>query len=291
MAKANNKLTGWKSMKKKGIIYILLSALFFSIMAAFVKSVPELPLTEKMFFRNMVGLIAVSFTVYRKKIKLKPQKPTLMLLRSLFGLIGVGLYYAALERLPLANAVILNKLSPFFVMVFAVFFLKEKVNRPQKVALLIAIVGALFVVRPSLDYSLLPGILGLLSAAFAGAAYTVIRKLTAYDPPILIVFYFCLFSSVVLLPFMAIEGFVVPDVTELMSLLGIGVSALIAQLFMTNAYQYAPASELSIYSYSDIIFSFMIGLVVWFELPDVLSLFGGVLIVLGGIVNYMNSRK
>ncbi|MCD4712505.1 MAG: DMT family transporter [Clostridiales bacterium] len=278
-------------MKKKGIIYILLSALFFSIMAAFVKSVPELPLTEKMFFRNMVGLIAVSFTVYRKKIKLKPQKPTLMLLRSLFGLIGVGLYYAALERLPLANAVILNKLSPFFVMVFAVFFLKEKVNRPQKVALLIAIVGALFVVRPSLDYSLLPGILGLLSAAFAGAAYTVIRKLTAYDPPILIVFYFCLFSSVVLLPFMAIEGFVVPDVTELMSLLGIGVSALIAQLFMTNAYQYAPASELSIYSYSDIIFSFMIGLVVWFELPDVLSLFGGVLIVLGGIVNYMNSRK
>ena len=278
-------------MKKKGIIYILLSALFFSIMAAFVKSVPELPLTEKMFFRNLVGLIAVSFTVFRKKIKLKPQKPTLMFLRSLFGLIGVGLYYAALERLPLANAVILNKLSPFFVMVFAVFFLKEKVNRPQKVALLIAIVGALFVVRPSLDYSLLPGVLGLLSAAFAGAAYTVIRKLTAYDPPILIVFYFCLFSSIVLLPFMAIEGFVVPDILEFLSLIGIGVSALIAQLFMTNAYQYAPASELSIYSYSDIIFSFMIGLVIWFELPDVLSLFGGVLIVLGGIVNYMNSRK
>lgn len=268
MAKANNKLTGWKSMKKKGIIYILLSAMFFSIMAAFVKSVPELPLTEKMFFRNLIGLIAVSLTVYRKKIKLIPRKPALMFLRSLFGLIGVGLYYAALERLPLANAVILNKLSPFFVMVFAVFFLKEKVNRPQKVALLIAIVGALFVVRPSIDYSLLPGVLGLLSAAFAGAAYTVIRKLTAYDPPMLIVFYFCLFSSVVLLPFMAIEGFVVPDIHEFMSLIGIGVSALIAQLFMTNAYQYAPASELSIYSYSDIIFSFMIGLVVWFELPD-----------------------
>lgn len=278
-------------MKKKGIIYILLSALFFSIMAAFVKSVPDLPLTEKMFFRNLVGLIAVSFTVYRKRIRLKPQKPALMFLRSLLGLIGVGLYYAALERLPLANAVILNKLSPFFVMVFAVIFLKEKVNRPQKIALLIAITGALFVVRPNLDYSLLPGIMGLLSAAFAGASYTVIRKLTAYDPPILIVFYFCLFSSVVLLPFMAIEGFMVPDITGFVSLLGIGVSALIAQLFMTNAYQYAPASELSIYSYSDIIFSFVIGLVVWFELPDVLAIFGGALIVFGGIVNYMSSRK
>ncbi len=278
-------------MKKKGIIYILLSALFFSIMAAFVKSVPELPLTEKMFFRNLIGLIAVSFTVYRKKIKLKPQKPTLMFLRSLFGLIGVGLYYAALERLPLANAVILNKLSPFFVMIFAVFFLKEKVNRLQKVALLIAIIGAFFVVRPNLDYSLLPGLLGLLSAAFAGAAYTVIRKLTAYDPPILIVFYFCLFSSVILLPVMTFEGFVVPNSTQLLSLFGIGVAALIAQLFMTNAYQYAPASELSIYSYANIIFSFLIGLVVWLEMPDALSIFGGILIVLGGIVNYMNSRK
>lgn len=291
MAKSNNKITGWNSMKKKGIIYILLSALFFSIMAAFVKSVPELPLTEKMFFRNMVGLIAVSFTVHKKKIKLKPNKPSLMLLRSIFGLIGVGLYYAALERLPLANAVILNKLSPFFVMVFAVFFLKEKVNGKQLFALMIAIIGALYVVKPNLDYSLLPGMLGLLSAAFAGAAYTVIRKLTAYDPPILIVFYFCLFSSVVLLPVMALEGFVVPNSSQLVSLFGIGVAALIAQLFMTNAYQYAPASELSIYSYSNIIFSFVIGLVVWFEIPDALSIFGGVLIVFGGIVNYLSSRR
>ncbi|MBM7562070.1 DMT family transporter [Fusibacter tunisiensis] len=278
-------------MKKKGIVYILLSALFFSIMAAFVKSIPEIPLTEKMFFRNFIGLIAISVTLYRKKATLKPKRPVLMVGRALFGLAGVGLYYAALERLPLANAVMLNKLSPFFVVIFAVLFLHEKVNGKQKTALLIAILGAALVVRPGPYSSVFPGLLALMSAAFAGAAYTLVRKLTQTDAPMLIVFYFCLISSVILLPIMAVEGLVVPDVKQLISLIGIGVSALIAQLFMTNAYQYAPASELSIYTYSDILFSFGIGIIIWSELPDLIALFGGILIVIAGIINYVNGLK
>ena len=278
-------------MKKKGIVFILMSALFFSIMAAFVKSIPEIPLTEKMFFRNFIGLLAVSVTLARRKKSIKPRRPLLMVSRALFGLAGVGLYYAALERLPLANAVMINKLSPVFVIVFAVVFLKEQVNRHQKSALVIALIGAVLVVRPGLDYTLFAGILALMSAAFAGAAYTVVRKLTQYDSPVLIVFYFCLISSVVLLPFMAVEGVVVPNLKQLISLVGIGVSALVAQLFMTNAYQYAPASELSIFTYSDILFSFVIGMVIWVEFPDGLSIFGGLLIVLSGVVNYLNSMR
>lgn len=278
-------------MKKKGIVFILMSALFFSIMAAFVKSIPEIPLTEKMFFRNFIGLLAVSVTLARRKKSIKPRRPLLMVSRALFGLAGVGLYYAALERLPLANAVMINKLSPVFVIVFAVVFLKEQVNRHQRAALIIALIGAVLVVRPGLDYTLFSGILALMSAAFAGAAYTVVRKLTQYDSPVLIVFYFCLISSVVLLPFMAVEGIVVPNLKQLISLVGIGVSALVAQLFMTNAYQYAPASELSIFTYSDILFSFVIGMVIWVEFPDGLSIFGGLLIVLSGVLNYLNSMR
>lgn len=278
-------------MKKKGIVYILLSALFFSIMAAFVKSIPEVPLTEKMFFRNFIGLLAVSVTLIRQKRSIKPRKPLLMGARAFFGLAGVGLYYAALERLPLANAVMINKLSPVFVIIFAVLFLKERVNVYQKAALIIALSGAALVVRPGLDYTFFAGVLALLSAAFAGAAYTVVRRLTQHDAPILIVFYFCLISSVVLLPFMALEGFLVPNIKQLISLIGIGISALIAQLFMTNAYQYAPASELSIFTYSDVLFSFAIGMVIWFEFPDAVSIVGGALIVLSGIINYLNSIR
>ncbi|MDH8679766.1 DMT family transporter [Fusibacter bizertensis] len=277
-------------MKQKGIIYILLSALFFSIMAASVKSVPDLPLSEKIFFRNFVGLVAVFFTVVRMKIPLKVHNPRLMLMRALLGLTGVGLYYAALELLPLADAVILNKLSPFFVMIFASFFLKEKIGKYQKLALVIGVLGALLVIKPTFDVSILPALLALLSAAFAGAAYTVIRKLTEYDQPTVIVFYFCLISSVVLVPFMVIEGFVVPNFKELLGLLSIGISALLAQLFMTNAYKYAPASELSVYTYVNIVFSALWGFLLWTEIPDFISIIGGLLIISAAFVNYFSKR-
>lgn len=277
-------------MKQKGIIYILLSALFFSIMAASVKSVPDLPLSEKIFFRNFVGLVAVFFTVVRMKIPLKVHNPRLMLMRALLGLTGVGLYYAALELLPLADAVILNKLSPFFVMIFASLFLKEKIGKYQKLALVIGVLGALLVIKPTFDVSILPALLALLSAAFAGAAYTVIRKLTEYDQPTVIVFYFCLISSVVLVPFMVIEGFVFPNFKELLGLLSIGISALLAQLFMTNAYKYAPASELSVYTYVNIVFSALWGFLLWTEIPDFISIIGGLLIISAAFVNYFSKR-
>ncbi|GAB6109773.1 DMT family transporter [Fusibacter bizertensis] len=273
-------------MKHKGIIYILLSALFFSIMAAAVKSVPNLPLSEKVFFRNFVGLVAIFFTVMRMKIPLKVHNPKLMLLRSLFGLTGVGLYYAALEILPLADAVILNKLSPFFVMIFASLFLKESIGKLQKWALAIGIIGALLVIKPTFNVSILPAIIALLSAVFAGAAYTVIRKLVEYDNPTVIVFYFCLISSIVLIPFMVIEGFAIPSLQEFIGLMSIGISALLAQLFMTNAYKYAPASELSIYTYINIVFSSLWGFLLWSEIPDSISIVGGLLIISAAFVNY-----
>lgn len=273
-------------MRRKGIVYILLSALFFSLMALTVKSVPHLPLSEKVFFRNFIGLIAISFTMVKNKVSFKIGNPKLMLLRSLFGLGGVGLYYAALERLALGDAVILNKLSPIFVIIFAIIFLKEPYHKGQVWVIVIGVIGALLIIKPSFDLSVVPAIYALLSAVSAGAAYAVIRRLTKYDKPTVIVFYFCLFSSVTMMPFMMLEGFVVPNFNEFLGLLGIGVFALTAQLFMTNAYKYAPASELSIYNYVEIIFSLLFGFVIWSERPDVVSILGAVMIILAGMINF-----
>lgn len=277
--------------KVKGVIYILISAFFFALMAVFVKSLPEISLSQKMFFRNIIGLLVIGVSVFRNKVALIPKKPGLMFLRSLFGLLGVGFYYAAIERLPLANAVMINKLSPLFVVIFAAMFLHEKIDKKQKIALFIAFIGAIFVAQPTLDYSVIPSFLALFSAVFAAGAYTVIRKLSAYDRPKLIVFYFCLFSSLVMFPFMIFQGFVFPDFKQGLALLGIGVSALIAQMFMTHAYQYAEASEISVYNYSDTIFSILFGLLIWSEIPTVYTLLGGALIMAAGIMNYLRIKK
>ncbi|KAB3526243.1 DMT family transporter [Alkaliphilus serpentinus] len=278
-------------MKNKGILYMIISAFFFSVMAASVKSVPNLPLTEKMFFRNFIGLLAVSITLIRTKTSIKVHQPLWMLLRAILGLSGVGLYYAALERLPLADAVILNKLSPFFVMIFAVAFLKERIKTGQKLAILVSLLGAVIIIKPTFDITIIPGLLALLSAVFAGAAYTIIRKLSATDKPIVIIFYFCLVSSILLIPFMMIEGVVMPSLTESLGLLSIGISAFLAQFFMTTAYKLAPASELSVYTYINILFSSLWGIVLWSEIPDFLSFLGGALIIVAGIINYYVTAK
>ncbi len=112
-------------------------------MAAFVKSVPHLPLSEKIFFRNFIGLIAITVTLLRTKQSISVNHKPLMFFRAAFGLGASGLYYASLSKMPLANAVILNKLSPFFVVILAGVFLKEIIGPKQRVALLIGVIGAL----------------------------------------------------------------------------------------------------------------------------------------------------
>lgn len=276
--------------KTKGILYIILSAFFFSVMAVSVKSVPDLPLSQKIFFRNFIGLVAVAISLLKTKTSIKIHHPKLMLMRASFGLIGVGLYYAALERLPLSDAVVLNNLSPIFVMIFAVLFLNESIKSGQKIAIGIGLFGALLVIKPTFSITVVPALLALLSAVFAGAAYTIIRKLTIYDRPQVIIFYFCLLSSIVLIPFMVLEGFAIPSTKEWFGLLGIGISAFIAQVALTNGYKNAPASEISVYAYSNFIFSILWGIILFQELPDGYSLLGGLFILFAGIINYQVTK-
>lgn len=277
--------------KNTGVIFILCSSLFFAIMAASVKSVPHIPLAEKVFFRNCIGLIAVGIPMMRRRISFKPNNRRLVLLRSVFGLLGVAFYYTSLGLLNLSDAVIINKLSPFFVIVLSIIFLKEEIKKHQFAALSLAIIGAALVVKPGFNFEILPALIGLASALFAGSAYTTIRKLSETDHPQLIVFYFCLFSTLVTIPFMVAGQFVLPSLKDLLFLVSIGISALIAQLFMTNAYRHAPASQLSIYTYANVVFSTLLGFIVWHEVPDTLSLAGAALIIAGSGINFYYNQK
>ena len=272
--------------RKKAISLILLSALFFALMAATVKYLGDMPVVEKIFFRNLIGVIAAFYLVKKKGRSLKGNNTKLLLLRSLTGLLGIAAYFYALSNIYLADAVILNKMSPFFVVILAAIFLNEKIKKPQFIALVFAIIGAAMVIKPRFDYTVIPALIGLLSAFLAGSSYTIIRYLKETDYPETIVFYFALISSVAMLPFLLAGQFVIPTFPQMLGLLGLGVFATTAQLLMTNAYHFAPAGELSIYTYSNIIFSTIIGLVIWGEIPDLLSIFGGVAIIIAGIINY-----
>lgn len=277
--------------RSKGILYIVLSSLFFALMAAFVKSAGHIPLAEKIFFRNLIGIFSMYWLIRKDSLSFKPKNTKLIILRSLIGLSGVACYFYAITHLKLADAVILNKTSPFFVVVLSVFFLKEKVNSKQMMALGLAIVGVLMVVKPQMDLSIIPALVGLLAAFFAGTAYTIIRKLRLYDDSRIIVFYFCLTSVLLMTPFMAAGQYVKPSASDLFILVMIGVMATTAQFLMTNGYRHAPASELAVYSYASIVFSILIGFTIWQEVPDMYSIIGAVIVVSAGIMNYFAVNK
>ncbi|MBW6411730.1 DMT family transporter [Clostridium weizhouense] len=280
------------SNRTKGIIFIILSAFGFAMMSAFIKLAGDLPSFEKAFFRNLVSTI-VAFTLilkHKEKFFGKRENQKTLILRSLFGTLGIVLNYYTIDILVLSDANMLNKLSPFFVIIFSALFLKEKINMRQIIALGIAFFGALFIIKPSFNLEILPALSGVGGAIFAAAAYTCVRQLGGKEKPDTIVFYFSLFSTVVLFPFM-IFSYKPMALIQFLYLILAGIFASLGQFGITLAYKYAPAKEISIFDYSNILFSAIISLVMFSQLPDYLSFIGYTIIFSASLYMFVYNKK
>ncbi len=272
------------------------AALAFSFMGLFVRLAGDIPTFQKVFFRNSVSMIVALMMIRKigfKNIPLLGHKENrgLLILRSIMGVAGVVLNFWAINRLVLADSTMLNRISPFFVTLFAWLFLKEKMSRLQVPAMIIVFIGALLVIKPEFSMGVLPALAGFLSAAGAGAAYTIIRYLKGKEEPATIIFFFSLFSVVSTFPIMIIDGFVPPTPAQWFFLIMIGVSASFGQFGVTTAYKYAPAAEVSIYNYTSIIFATIIGFFQWGEMPDILSVIGGTIIITVAIGMFIYNRN
>lgn len=278
--------------KTKAVILILFSALSFSIMAAMVRLSGDIPIFEKVLFRNLVSLFLAYLSIRKNRAALfgARENQKYLLARAIMGLCGVVLYFYSVDNMYLADSSMLNKLSPFFVTLFAWFFLKEKISKIQIPALILIFLSATLIIKPEFDLRILPAFAGFLSAIAAGGAYTMIRFLGGKEKSSTIVFYFSFISVIGMLP-LAAMNFVTPTLTQLTFLIGTGVFAAGGQFTLTHAYSIAKASELSIYNYSSIIFSALIGFALWTEISDTLSLIGGAGIIMVSLVTFIYNRK
>lgn len=282
-----------KNDKTKGIIYIIISAFFFALMGLFVKLSGDLPTIQKSFFRNAVACIFALVLITKNKEWALPQGKNIgyLLIRAIAGTAGILCNFFALSNMNLADASMLNKLSPFFAVVFSLFMLKEKASFKQILAVTIAFVGALFVMKPSFSFEGLPAFMGFLGGLGAGLAYACVRKLTQNGfKGSLIIFYFSAFSCIVTLPWLIFD-FTPMSATQWLYLILAGLSASGGQYFITTAYSKAPAKEISIYDYSQIIFTTLLSLIVFGDLPDALSFLGYAIIIAAAVFNAWNSLK
>lgn len=278
--------------KTKAVILMLVSSLAFAGVAATVKLSGDLPVFEKVFFRNILAVIIAFVTIKKQRCSFfgKKENRKFLLFRSILGVVGMVLYFYAINHLYLADSAILHKLFPFFVTIFAALFLKEKLSKFQIPGLIIVFLAALLIIKPHFNYTIFPALAGFGSALVSGGTYTLVRFLRDREKPATIVFFFSFFSLVVLAPFVLLE-FQSPTPQQWIYLLLIGIFAAIGQFSLTYAYRYGKASEIAIYNYTNIIFAASIGFLLWQEVPDLLSIIGGAIIIITSISIFLFNFK
>jgi drug/metabolite transporter (DMT)-like permease len=276
----------------KGIMLVIVDSFFFSLMSLFVRESGDLPVFEKAFFRNLVASAAALITLARSEEKFHIKKGSMPDLwkRAIFGGTGLLLNFYAIDHIPLADANILNKMSPFFAIVVSIFVLKEVPTFKEILAVIIAFCGAVLVVKPGMGASWY-ALAGLAGGAGAGIAYTYVRRLGQHGErgPVIVAF-FSIFTCAACLPFM-IMTFVPLTLRQFIYLMLAGCCAAIAQFAITAAYRYAPASQISVFDYSQVLFASLWGIMFFDEVPDGISLIGYALILSMAIYRWETARK
>lgn len=279
--------------RKKGILSMILASTSFALMAAMVKlSGGAVPISQQLFFRNlMIGLLAF-FTMREEKISFKPSPGSRrdLFFRSFFGLCGMVCFFYANRNLKLGDAQILQKTAPVFITLLSTVLLKEKLTIPKVLSLLLAFAGAVVIIKPDGHYALFPFLVGLTGAFMAGLAYSFLRRLRN-ENGFRIIFYFAVFSSIVLFPPM-IYSYEPLSLRNWGILILIGVFAGSGQFFVTRAYASAPASEVSIFDYTGVIVAPLVGTVLFSEHITLRMFLGMLLIIASGYISYyFNTRR
>ena len=280
---------------KKGIFFILLSALGFSIMNLCVTLAGDLPTFQKALFRN-AGAMIVSFFLFLKsgdKLDLKPSDLGLLLMRALFGSVGLFANFYALDHMMISDASMLNKLAPFFTLLLSAIFLKEKTSIKQYLFVALAFVGVLFIVKPTMEFTQSMGasIVGVIGGFGAGAAYACVRGLGKRGmPSSQIVLGFSVVSTLIAIPFVINNH--APMSLYLICLLSLAaIGATAGQFGITWAYKAAPSKEISIFDYFTVIFSALWGFIFLSQVPDIYSLFGYLIIFTSALLMFFYNKR
>ncbi|HDM8229256.1 TPA: DMT family transporter [Vibrio campbellii] len=275
-----------------GVRFMVLSAFGFALMSATVKhvSLHGIPVFEIVAARALVSLVISYLDVKRKGISVWGNNKPLLFARGAVGTMALMCVYYSVTTLPLAEATIFQYIHPVFTALLAVFFLKERIQSSTFTCIALCLLGVYVMVKPETGpdaehalpmFSVMIAILGAFGSSIA---YVIVRKLSQTEDSSVIIFYFPLVAlpaSILLIG----DQFVMPDLYLTMMLVLVGVFTQIGQLGLTKAMQTQEAGKASAYSYVQIIFSVVLGIVFFGELPSAWTYLGGALIVTGALIN------
>lgn len=269
-----------------GTSLIVLAFLCVAVMSAFGKAAANIPSSITVLFQNGIALaLLLPWVLHRGSADLKTGRLALHLVRALSGLLSQVLFFIAVKSMDLVGAVLLVNAAPLFIPLIALAWLHTRISAAAAGSLVIGFIGVLLILRPSAALLEEPAaLLATAAAIFSALALVSVNRLSTTDKPDTILFYYFLIATVASAPF-ALAQWQTPLGAEWAYLIAIGLFMALAQLFIVLAYQHATAARLAPFNYSVVVFSGLIGWLVWNHIPDLIALGGIILVSAGGILS------
>ena len=282
----------------KGIKYMLLASLLFAFMGAAAKELSDsMSSVEVVFFRNVFGVFFILISIYNSPLKQLGGKFWLLTFRGVAGFVALLFFFYNISQISLGEAMTFSKTSTIFTAVLAYIFLKEKLGLKGWIGVFIGFIGIIFITEfdgsslEKTDY------LGILSGVGAAFAYTSVRELRKFYDTRAIVLSFMAIGTIGPIILMIIGSFysnpnldfmlgtsIMPEINDWFYIILLGIFSTYAQIYMTKAYSFAKAGIIGTISYSNIVFSIILGLILGDSFPSALIIFGILLIVFSGFL-------
>ena len=269
-----------------GIALITLAFFCAAVMSTFSKAAVGVPPLQILFLQYAISfLVFVPSAARLGREHLKTEHFRLHLLRSIAGSICQLLFFVAVHSIPLLDSVLLSNSAPLFIPIVVYVWLHKTVKPAVWMSLLIGLIGIVLIIRPGPQMFQNPASLIALASGMCSAfALVATNKLAETEPPVRILFYNFGISTLLLIP-LAIWTWKPLSPKQWLLLLGVGAFYALTQYLIILAYRYASAAELSPFNYTVVIFSGLLGWLVFGNVPGALAVLGTVLICAGGILS------
>lgn len=273
-----------------GIFWMIVSAFSFTVMSVCIKLVDDVSIFHKTTIRNIIPLIVSTYFILKNKLNFlgKKENTKPIILRCLLGTTGMLLTFYSLSYLSLADSSIIGRLTPLFVVFLSVIFLKEQIKKHQIICLMLTLLGTYIAINPDFNSNLTPLLFAIIGAFFSAGAYTCLNKIGSQENSNTLVFISSFFSLIILIPLCLFENSNF-TITNIIYLILSGVFAVIGQYSITFSYQFAKATDVSIFDYFSVIFSAILGGIIFNNNIYFYNIIGYIIIFLSTF--YVYKRK
>ena len=276
----------YKDQPVAGALFVLSASFTFAVLGALVKVVSSSLSNEMVvFFRNLCALIFILPWIWysRPPGGVKTGFFLLHALRAVAGLGAMYCFFYAIAHLRLSESFLLVATAPLFIPVIAYLWIREPVAQRVRGAIVLGFIGIVLILKPGLGMIKPVAIVGLGAGVLAALAMVSIRRMSASEPTIRIVFYFTMFGTLIsAVPLIWAWRSPQPEIWWLLIL--IGLLAAVGQVLLTKGYSLAPAAQVGPFTYGNVVFATFIGWVFWGETLDSLTWVGAFLICIAGVI-------